>query len=776
MEFLSSYCASNSAKSWIAGLRPGYATDDIQSLSKEFISLRELDGAIPSASFDSPDELLRKVQPNAAILDPDDFLTLRRLLATAQDIKQFLHKDCSDFNTAYDLGYHMPELKELIDEINKVFSRDASIQDKASNELYKIRKSILHAQQKIRRRLEILLKDTTLSEVNQDPHTVIRNGRYVIPIRRELKSRFKGIIHDQSNSGRTLFIEPAELVEDGNFLSTLYLEERDEIRRILLELSDEVRKDYSDIQIITSSLCSYDVAAAISKWAIDYQCNFIEAGKTLHLKNARHPLLAKQFREDKLEDTLVPLNLKLGNDKYVMVVTGSNMGGKTVILKTIGLLSMIAQCGLPIPVDSGSELIYFPQILADIGDEQSLQQNLSTFTGHLNNIKDILDASCDEESLILLDELGSGTDPAEGGALACSVLDFLAQKGNLVCVTTHISSIKHYVHANPHMENASVLFNVETLTPTYTLELGRPGASHAISIAANIGIPQRILSRAKDLINSDELKLEFLLSEMDGDQQKIKSELLDAQRLRDTVLAEQEALNAELNDLKKERKKMLNEAQREAAAIVDNTRQQMERLLKQSGNELTTEQKNKMRSKLSKKQQNINQTIDESTATPELPLDINTIETGQWVWVEALNGHGNIVAISDNRKRVKIDVDGMTFEVKSKELGQPKKEKLKAKTIDESVATLKPSSAPVKMELNLVGKHIEEALGSLDAYLDKASLAGLNQLRIVHGFGTGTLRDSIHDFLSVSPLVTSYQLGHMEHDQGGQGVTIIELK
>ncbi|NQZ59231.1 MAG: Smr/MutS family protein, partial [Lentisphaeraceae bacterium] len=458
----------------------------------------------------------------------------------------------------------------------------------------------------------------------------------------------------------------------------------------------------------------------------------------------------------------------------VLAITGSNTGGKTVSLKTIGLFSLIFQAGLPIPADPGSRLPFYDNILADIGDEQSLEQSLSTFSGHLKNISEILEASKKGKSLILMDELGSGTDPVEGGALGCSIIEQLAERDCMTFLTTHLGMIKVFVHERRGMINASVRFNQKTLEPEYILDVGLPGASHALSIAARLNIPEDVIKRAHSFLSEDELKLEDVLERLDSKQRSLSEDAEEARIAREKAVSEREQLKNELKELKNKRREILHDAQREAEAIVENARKDMERTLSKLKKDEKPADVKEMRKSIEGKRDNLRKVLAQTTAKPAKVLSVETLSVGVRVWIPRLKDHGTISTLSNDKKSAEVEIGGMTFSMKTKEFSKemsaaPKPTKRK------SSGQVRYAAPRVSLEISLIGKRVEPALKELQDYLDNAVQAGLEQVRIVHGRGTGMLRRSIHDFLGDCSQVRSFDCPDEGDDSSGDNVTDVKL-
>jgi len=776
LELLAAYTCSASGGAAVLALRPaGDSTgiDDLAALISSFMTLRRHDVHLPRARFDCPSEILRRVRPIDAVLAADDFAVLSEFLGVAAEVHAFLSdRESATDQAVAELGEQVHDCPELRQRINRVFDDNHAVRDSASTKLQQIRRSLSNLEAHLRRQLETLLGNSDYNSVLQEKFIATRNDRFVVPVRRELKSRLPGVVHDQSNSGRTLFIEPQITVEAGNELATLRLQERDEIQRILAELSRHLRSQGEALQETANALCRYDLVFAGSHWAGDYQCNYPQQSQDLRLCNARHPLLQQQFRRDGQEDVLVPLDLTIPPDCNVMAITGSNTGGKTVALKTLGLLALIYQTGLPIPAEPGSQMPVFPQIIADIGDEQSLEQNLSTFSAHVVQIKNLLETARSQRTLALIDELGSGTDPVEGGALGCAVLDALAAAAGLTFVTTHLGIIKHHVHRQDAMVNASVQFNMESLQPEYVVQVGRPGASYALVIAERYEMPDDVLESAREMIGSETVALEGILEKLDNDQRRLSSAAAAANETLDSLRSEREELQGELTRLRKERKRLLHQSQKEAVTMVENTRRQMDRMLVQAKTSESRQEIKAVREDVARKGKRLAQSLAETQPRPEEPLRPEDLELGQFVRVETLNDSGCIVDLSDDRSRVTVEVAGKRFDVRSSQIGRS----VQPQPPTEPVFNVRPPPPQqAEHELNLIGRTVDEAVAELESFLSRALITGLNEVRIVHGFGTGRLRRGLHDYLRGNQAVQQYRLGELGKDAGGGGVTIVSL-
>jgi len=562
-------------------------------------------------------------------------------------------------------------------------------------------------------------------------------------------------------------------------LELLRLDEENEVRRILSELTEQLRRHADGIRGNYDAMCRYDAAYAVSAWACEYDCVCVEVGDTLRLVSARHPLLQHQLTQEGRGDTLVPLDVDPPPGRNVIAITGSNTGGKTVALKTIGLLTLMAQSGLPVPVAPGSTMRFFSHVLADIGDEQSIEQSLSTFSAHLGHVVETLKVAHETDALILLDELGAGTDPVEGGALSCVILDALSGFGGLTFATTHLGSVKQFVHEHEAMENASVLFDVQTLRPLYRLVMGRAGASYALTIAQRKGIPDDLIRAARGLMSDDDVRVEQMLSDLDAKQVRLEKEVREAEEAkeqsaeaRDDVQRERDRISKELKALRKERRRLLHEAQSEAAALVAKTRRQVDHILSEARKGPTKQEAGELRRRLNERHERLAKGAEETRDRPDEPVGQTPLAVGDRVWVESIKDNAIVAHVGDDR--VTVDVGGLRFDVKRRDLGRPKRGARKLSAGAPAPVRDHVARRDVSAEVHLRGMRVEDALAELARFIDDAMLAGHATVRIIHGLGTGTLQHAVHEYLDRAGL-TRYRLGKSGEDQGGPGVTILSL-
>ena len=788
LDVLSRYAVSEPGRDQVRATRPHKteaAAEGARRLYAEALGLRRKGVALSAARFASPEEALARAAPDDAVLDAEALLIVREILETASSIRQFLAEErCGDFPAMQELAREIEPCVALCRAVDRVFKRpDPRILDTASERLHDIRRAMETLERQIQTQLERLLRDPALAEALQEDFITTRNGRSVVPIRREQRGRLKGIVHDQSNSGGTLFVEPEIVVEPANRLELLRLDERDETHRILAALTASVRAELPAIRRDFDLLCLYDMAFAVSAWALEQDCLCAPVGPRLRLVAARHPLLQHRLMKEGRSDALVPLDLALPDDRNVVVITGSNTGGKTVSLKTAGLLTLLAQAGLPIPAAEGTEIRFFHDVLADIGDEQSIEQSLSTFGAHLERVVATLAAARQAPTLVLLDELGAGTDPVEGGALACAILDALSATDGLTVATTHLGAVKRFVHVHPRMTNAAMRFDVETLRPQYRLVMGQAGASYALTIAERFGLPAEILATARGLLSEGDLRLESLLHALDAKHIRMDRDRQELERLRDEALKDRdhakrdyERVSLELESLRSQRKSVLREAHSQAATLVDGTRREVEHILSEARRQPDRDKARNLRQRIEHRAQELTTAGEQHRGTPVRPFSEGELKVGDRVWVEFFKDHGTVVALAEDGRRATVEIGRVRFDLARQDLGRPRPGAAAPAPQIENKGRVQDSvkRRTVPTELNLVGQRVEEAMAHLESYLDAAMLASLPQVRIVHGYGTGALRKAVHACLAKAG-VKSFRLGVETEDPGGAGVTIVTL-
>ncbi len=733
----------------------------------------------------------------AAVLLPTELLEIRQTLVSARDLKRVLARMADRFPNLADTADRIQECSGLVQEISRCISERGDVLDTASSELARIRRELEIAHQRLVDRLNRIVQSSDGGKFLQESFITQRQGRYVIPLRAEYKGRIQGVVHDQSASGATLFIEPLVTVDLNNRWRQRQLDEEKEVRRVLLALSQQVSGEAERIQWTVEALADLDLALAKARYADDLGVAepqwivTVASGDTSEaeekstapsrlpftLLDARHPLIDP--------DAVVPIEVVLAPETFIVVITGPNTGGKTVTLKTIGLLVAMAQAGLHIPAAEGSTLPFFRSIYADIGDEQSIEQSLSTFSAHMTNIVNIL-AECDHDSLVVLDELGAGTDPVEGSALARAILEYLNGRGVTTFVATHFSELKAYAHHTPGVVNASVEFDAETLAPTYRLMIGLPGRSNAFAIARRLGIDPHITDVAQAMIAPEASQTEAMLQDIQEQLEAATQDQVAASAARAQAEARSEELAQRLTGIDRERRDILNTARAEARQEIEAARQELLQLRNQWSDQLPLpadaappeDSKEDIGLALDSLKQRV---ADEVPApSPPRPTYRGPLQPGDQVWVAPLQTHGEV--ISSHRGQVEVQLGRFRTSVRRNQV-ELRERKESDGSPDETVAPESgeavsvgiglPMSEPPGMELDLRGQTAEEGLHCLDLYLDSAYLAELPWVRIIHGKGSGVLRAAVRQALNSHPLVSSYRAG--EDGEGGDGVTVIKL-
>ncbi len=789
LALIAGYTQSQLGADIVQNIRPQSQLNAIQSrrnLYGDLLGMAETSLSLPPLRIDDISQILREVAPDGAVVAGVDLNAVRGVLDVCYDLQAFLTKpECLQFSYLQKLAAPLNPCDQLRFDIARSIDSDGAVLDSASPKLRELRRACITTEAKIQRYLDTLVKSNEIGDNAQERFVTMRNGRFVIPIRKDARTSLTGIVHDMSNSGQTMFVEPNETLGWGNDLARLRVEERDEVRRILAVLSGQVRLAADSIRVNQRIIAELDAAAAVARWAVAYGCHFPNFGGYLSLHQARHPLLMAQFRKMGGGRDVVPLDLELPKGTKILAITGSNTGGKTIALKTTGLLALAAQSGLPIPASQDSQFAIYDHILADIGDEQSIEANLSTYSGHISNIASILEETWDGSSLVLLDELGSGTDPLEGGAIACAILAAFIKRKAITITTTHLGMVKNYVQQHPQMTNAAVRFDVNSLKPLFILDIGRPGASYALLTAKRIGMPADILADAEKHLSGEHLRMEEMLAKMEADQKTLAEQARQIEETNRELIQKRDQLRSELDSLRNDRKKLTNEAYQKAQAIVDNTRRDMENLVREirekakrksnDDNDVQTDEIAKMRDKLADRERRIQQGLRTSSNRPAAPVTADELQVGKKVWIERLNAHGKIVSVSENKKTIIVSVDGVNFTMKAADLQKPtEKDEPPKPTVVKIVAPI--VKGDTSHEINLIGLRVEDALEQLEPFINRSVMARIDEIRVVHGFGTGRLRAGIHEWLRRQPSVRSFRLGREPHDIGGAGCTIVKLR
>lgn len=733
-------------------------------------------GRPPLSEIEQVDDYLKRAMIGGS-LTPYGLIQISRVLKVSRELKTYILSQKENLKTEFtileELANQITVLKTLEDKIGSAILSEDEISDNASVKLRDIRRKIRAKNDSIKDKLNSILNSLSNKKYLQDNIVTIRDGRYVIPVKAENKSSVAGIVHDVSSSGATTFIEPLAVVELNNEIRELEIEEQKEIERVLMELSQFVSQSADLIKINQDTIAHLDFIFAKAKLAIDLDASKPELNKNgyLNFKKARHPLL---------EGNVVPIDVYIGDEFKTLVITGPNTGGKTVTLKTVGLLTLMGQSGLFIPASENSNLAVFDYVAADIGDEQSIEQNLSTFSSHMKNIVQILNEVKDN-SLVLFDELGAGTDPVEGAALAMAILNELRSKEIRTIATTHYSQLKIYALTTEKVKNASMEFDVETLSPTYKLLIGLPGKSNAFEISKRLGLSDNIVENAKELMSKENIEFEEVLKSIDQDRKIIESEKIEIENLKKALKRMEKELLLERKKMLDEKEKIIIEAKQNALKVLDDANKQADDLVRQIREiffELDREKQNKItevKKDLSSKIDRLEQQIIEANKNVKHTKSIKKVKIGQTIKVNNINQIGTVLTLPDEKGNLDVQVGIVKINVNISELSSTDddiiNDQKSQKRLDKKTLT---KAKNIKKELDLRGYDIENAIMEIDKYLDDAYLAGLNEVLIIHGKGTGVLREGIRSYLNKNRHVESIRYG--EYNEGGDGVTVVKLK
>jgi DNA mismatch repair protein MutS2 len=703
------------------------------------------------------------------VLEPSSLLEIQQTLYALHELHRYLKSIAKDFPLLWDIGKGIVELRQIEKDIGNCLGPDGEVLDTASPALADVRQQLRETRGQIQERLETIVKSARGRRILQEDVITEREGRYVILVKTECRHEIKGIVHDISNTGATVFMEPTVTVGLGNAMRELVIEERREKERILQVLSAEVGAHHDDISQNIALAAELDLVLAKARYAKRIKAtepkiiepDNDETGQNqngyLRLIEARHPLLG---------DKAVPFSLEIGRDFSVLVITGPNTGGKTVTLKTLGLLSLMAQAGMPIPASGESQIPLFDGIFADIGDEQSIEQTLSSFSWHMGNVVRIIQ-SATGRSLVLLDELGTSTDPAEGSALARAVLRYFLGRGTLAVATTHYSDLKAFAHATAGLQNASLEFDPVTLAPTYRLTVGTPGGSNAMATAARLGIPMEIISDARSMLSEGSQELEKLLGSLMAEKQAMESLQFDLKAERDEYIKRSADLSNEVQRLKAEERQVLREARdaivKETAELHREIRQAVAELRKQKSREGIEQ----ARQTLAEVRQKLDSEVWQPKVEEAEPLD-ERIKVGDMVQVKEAGLTATVLSISEESREIEVQSgrSKMTLSLDAVV-------KTKPSPIEIPLTGSQPMVPRAPGQLDLRGKRADEVEPALDDYLNEAAQSNLPEVRIIHGIATGTVRNIVREFLARHPLVKSFRAG--ERNEGGDGATIVRM-
>lgn len=773
-EILKKYTVTRAGKDIVDELVPYnniYEIKEHLEETKEALLLLVTKGAPPfEGIYDVRDSLLR-AKKNATLM-PVEILRIGNMLRSSRRFKEYISSsdDEASFRILEDITTGIVPFKNLEDEIFKTILSEEEIADSASETLFIIRKKIRDKSSSVKDRINSMVR--TYSEYLQENLYTIRGDRYVLPVKNEYKSQVKGLVHDQSASGATLFIEPMGLVDLNNEITELKLKEKAEINRILKALTMRIAGNIDVIKNNGDILWELDFIFAKAKYANEINCICPEVNDKgiVDLVEARHPLIDPKV--------VVPSNIYLGREFSTLVITGPNTGGKTVTLKTVGILELMAMSGMMIPAKAGSVVSLFNKVFADIGDEQSIEQSLSTFSSHMTNVVKIIDQS-DENTLALFDELGSGTDPTEGAALAMSILDYLRAKGTKIMATTHYSELKGYALKTVGVENGSVEFDVETLSPTYKVLIGIPGKSNAFEISRRLGLPEHLIESARENISTETLQFEELIQSLQAKSIKAEEDARKAEQLKADAEKLKQKYEEKMFKLENAREKAIYDAQRQAKEVLKAAKEEADEIVKHI-RELermgySSDTRNKIEQERKKIKDNLESTESKLNRKEEVKGEqLKSVTPGEEVMLPSLNQKVIVLSKVDNKGEVQVQAGIMKISVKLSDLRKstPSPQDKKQRKMEKREAKLNMKS--VSSSVDLRGMDSEEAIYVTDKYLDEAYMGGLAEVTIIHGKGTGILKKSITDLLKHHPHVKGYRLGN--YGEGGTGVTVATLK
>lgn len=788
LDILSNYACCYLGKNAILSLKPSIQKDEVLfclSQTAEAVTLLYRKGVAPISDIADIKISLKSLASNLP-LSAKSLLEVNEILKTARLLKEYFfseaEKTTSSTTSSIDLS-NFPLLSELfstlytnLDIEKKIFHDildENTINDDASTNLKRIRKLEKTIESTIKEKLTSMLHSSTYSKYIMEPIITIRNDRYVIPVKEEYRGMIKGFIHDISSSGSTVFIEPLTIFELNNKISSLKIEENIEIDKILKDLSALLSPLTNFLENNLTLIGQLDFIFAKAKYAkeINGILPILNDEKFFHLIQARHPLIPRE--------NVVPIDIELGKDYSSLVITGPNTGGKTVTLKTVGLLSLMAQSGLFIPAKENSSIYIFDQIFADIGDEQSISESLSTFSSHMLNVTQIIQKAT-SNSLVLLDELGSGTDPIEGSSLAISILEHFYQSNVLTISTTHYHELKTYALVTNGFKNASVEFDVEHLKPTYKLLIGIPGKSNAFAISRKLGLKEEILQKASTLISQDSQSMEEVLKRIYDDKIKIEKEKEEIEKNLNQIQLLRKQLEKDNTLLEEQEKQIIEKAKIQAREILLSAKEEANDIIKELNTLSASSQSNKVANQLRNQlNEDIKKTTFSKNNTSATSLSKENVKVGLNVFISTLQRDGVILSLPNKSNEVLVGIGNAKMNLKLKDLSLSKNPTTKSLKKEININNNKNTntnlkSKSVSSEINVIGYNVEEAIYVIDKFLDDAAISNLPTVRIVHGKGTGALRSGIHQYLKTNAHVNSFRLG--TYGEGEMGVTVVELK
>ena len=771
IDVLEKHCKTYLGKNMCDSLKPSFSFELVDVLlneTKEADTLLHQKGSAPFYETDELEKYIKILKSNQT-LSIKGLLNIGMLLRIARELKEYFY----DNNTSsfinlekyFTLLYSNPSIEKSI--FDKIID-ESTIADNASKKLSSLRRNRKNFEQEVKDKLNSYIHSSTYAKYIMEPIVTIRNNRYVIPVKEEYRSYIKGFVHDTSSSGSTLYIEPTSIFDLNNKINHIKIEEDLEIEKILHQLSASLYAYTTELDNDLNLIANIDLIFAKAHFGIEINgiTPILNNEKFVDLHKARHPLIDK--------DKVVPINIGLGKDYVSLLITGPNTGGKTVALKTLGLLLLMAYSGIPIPCSEGSNICVFTYIFADIGDEQSIQESLSTFSAHMKNIVEIT-KKANDNSLVLLDELGSGTDPVEGAALAISILSYLKDINSLVCCTTHYQELKEFALVTDGFENASFEFDIENLKPTYKLLVGIPGKSNAFAISKKLGLDEQILNVANAHLKEDKVSIEELLKNIYDNKLKVEKQVEETEKNLRQVESLRKSLEKKQDDVLEKRAKMLEDAKLEARDILLSAKEEATEIIHELSASVDLKQANNLRNKLNDKIRNINSVHYSGQDNSFEVINKNDIKDGLNVYISSLGTNGIILGNTVNKSNeVQVQVGSMKMNVKLSDLRKLSSNITASKSTGKVTTEKSSKTKVISPEINVIGQNVDEAIYIIDKYLDNCASANISPVRIVHGKGTGKLREGIHSFLKKHPHVKSFRIGTF--GEGEMGVTVVEIK
>ena len=765
-EFVAKYAITDEAIERLLDLEP---FSDVNKLKKElettlhYFEFTKYDGGAELSGIKNIEPFIKKTSLIGTYLDPEELFIIKKNIRTFRVTKTKFEDLEGKYKTLYGKVKDTPVYKGIEDLIEKAVNENGEINDDASPELSDIRRHKKLLADNIKNKIEEIFNNSNYAKAIQDRIVTLREGRSVIPIKADFKGQIKGIEHDRSSSGQTVFIEPLTILPLNNKMREYEIREREEIRKILLRLTDIVRGNSEGLSKIADILIELDILNAKASFAKEYRCSkpIILEKEQLKIVEGRHPFIS--------QDVVVPLSFELGKNYDIMLITGPNTGGKTVALKVAGLLTIMALSGILIPASEKTEIGMFSGVFADIGDEQSIEQNLSSLSGHLKNVQESLE-SVNRGSLVLLDELGSGTDPMEGSAFAMAVIDYLKEKKSKTIVSTHFSEVKAYGYNEEGVESASMEFNSETLSPTYRLLLGIPGESNALKIARRLGVSEEIIERAEQYISEEDKKVESMIATIKEKSKEVEETQAEVAKLRTEAEHFKNSYEDKLRNLEKEKNQILKEAYESSDRVIKDAQEKAKALIEKiKKEELNKDEIRATEKSLQMLRNEVREDKDKKVVTEIRIKSSLKIFKGERVYIKSLNGDAMVLKVMEDKELAQVQAGVLKLTVSFDDI-----KKIEEKKVSNTGRVTVATRSSAKSEIDLRGKMVDDAIHELENYLDKAMMSGYGEIYVIHGKGTGQLRKGIQEFLRTCPYIDSYR--DANQNEGGLGCTVVKFK